>query len=403
MSADTNPTSTMTSPEVASDAERAAEVRRQFEPLFGREPEGVWAAPGRVNLIGEHTDYSGGFVLPFALPHSTVLAAARREDGILRVHSANSAETVEADVATLRPGSVDGWAAYVAGTFWSLRESGYEVGGADMVLLTDVPQGAGLSSSAALECAAGLAAAELYGHRVEPLELARIAQRAENDFVGMPCGLMDQMVSMLGRQGHVVQFDNRSLQADVVPFNAEGARVLVVDTKAPHQLVDGEYAARHRQCGEAAELLGVAQLRDLNDEGAPSLEEALGRLGDEVLRRRARHVVTENRRVLDTVGALAEGDLKRSGELMSASHASLRDDYEVTVPEVDTAQEALVAAGAYGARITGGGFGGCVIALAREQDVPRLTAAVERAYAEAGFTAPEAFVAVPSDGARRIR
>ncbi|WP_300342158.1 galactokinase [Nesterenkonia sp.] len=394
---------TPSSPEVRSDAERAAEVSRAFEALTGRRPEGVWAAPGRVNLIGEHTDYSGGFVLPFALPHATVLAAARRDDGVLRVHSLNNAQTVEAEVAGLEPGSVQGWAAYAAGVIWALRSAGYQVGGADMVLHTDVPQGAGLSSSAALECAAALAAAQLYGHQVDPLELAKIAQRAENEFVGMPCGLMDQMVSMLGRVGHVVRFDTRSLDADVVPFNLPGATVLVVDTKTPHQLVDGEYAQRHRQCAQAAELLGVGQLRELNDDGAPALHQALQQLDDEVLRRRVRHVMTENQRVLETVEALAQGDLPRAGELMSASHASLRDDYEVSVRQVDLAQETLVRAGAYGARITGGGFGGCVIALAREQDVPALVRAVESAYAEAGFAAPAAFVAAPAAGARRLR
>ncbi|WP_022872994.1 galactokinase [Nesterenkonia alba] len=377
-------------------------LKQTFTELYGRDPHGVWAAPGRVNLIGEHTDYQGGFVMPFALPHATYAVAARRDDGVIRVHSANNGETHQAEVAALHPQSVQGWPAYVLGMFWSLKQTGYEVSGADLVIETAVPQGAGLSSSAALECSTGLAVAELNGHDVAPLTLAQIAQRAENDFVGMPCGLMDQMIAMLGREGHVVQFDNRSLEADIVPFNAEGAQILVVDTKAPHRLVDGEYAARHQQCQQAAELLGIGQLRELNDPGAPTLSDVLTRLEDEVLRKRVRHQVTENQRVLETGQALAAGDLVTAGELMSASHASLRDDYEVTVPEVDLAQETLVEAGAYGARITGGGFGGCVIALVRTGDTDRLAAAVQDAYAQAGYTEPGPFVAVPSAGARRI-
>lgn len=372
-----------------------------FVRIFGRDPDGIWAAPGRVNLIGEHTDYNDGLVMPFALPHSTYAAAARTEGDCLRVYSVNSDQTVEVPLADLAV-PIQGWAAYVAGVIWSLEQSGYALGALDVVVDTDVPQGAGLSSSAALECSVALAATELYGHHIPRLELAEIAQRAENEYVGMPCGLMDQMVAMMGQDGHVVQFDTQSRTVEAVPFNAEGAEILVVDTRAPHRLVDGEYAARRRQCEQAAEELGLRSLRELHEGATEGLVQVLPQLSQDVLRRRVRHVVTENQRVRRLVAVLAQGDLVEAGALMNASHASLRDDYEVTVDEVDLAQETLVKAGAYGARITGGGFGGCVIALVEREDTERLGIAVQEAYSSAGFNAPESFVAVPSQGARRL-
>ncbi|GAA4913208.1 galactokinase [Nesterenkonia rhizosphaerae] len=383
----------MASPELLSSA---------FRELTAGAPEGIWAAPGRVNLIGEHTDYNDGLVLPFALPHHTAVAAGRRDDSVLRVRSLNSAETLTIALEDLVPGAVSGWGSYVAAMVWSLRESGRSVSGVDIVLGTSVPQGAGLSSSAALECAVGIATAELYGHQMPPLEMAKLAQRAENDFVGMPCGLMDQMISMLGQPGHAVLFDTRTLTPSPVPLALAGAQILVVDTRAPHRLVDGEYAARRAQCATAAQLLGLTSLRELNDDDAASLDQVLTALEDDVLVRRVRHVVTENRRVLQTVDALGRGDLATAGELLNASHQSLRDDYEVTVPEVDLAQEVLSSSGAYGARITGGGFGGCVIALVPEDAVQPLITDITAAYAGAGFSTPTAFTAEPAAGARRV-
>ncbi|WP_010523932.1 galactokinase [Nesterenkonia sp. F] len=408
------------------DAERAAPSRTLFRRIFAAEPEGVWAAPGRVNLIGEHTDYNDGFVMPFALPQSTYVAARRREDGQVRVHSLFADETVEFAVEALRPGAVEGWAGYVAGMIWSLRtaadvgltlegsgdgaDGGSDAGGAapvlggvDLLIDSTVPHGAGLSSSAALECSVGLAVAELHSVSAEPLTLARLAQRAENDFVGMPCGLMDQMISMLGEPARAVLFDTRSLTPRPVAVGDPAeVEVLVVDTRAPHRLVDGEYAARRSQCERAAAQLGVASLRELSDRDEP-VEESLAGLDDELLRRRARHVITENRRVLEAVDLLAAGDVASAGERMTASHRSLRDDYEVTVPETDVAVEALLDAGAHGARITGGGFGGCVVALAPAGMLDRVRSAVRERYAAAGFGEPEVFAASPSAGARRVR
>ncbi|NDK30984.1 galactokinase [Nesterenkonia sp. Hz 6-5] len=380
----------------------AAGLRAEFVEHFGREPDGLWAAPGRVNLIGEHTDYNDGLVLPFALPQHTLAAASRRSDTTLRVRSVNTAESEEFELTALVPGTHQGWSSYVAGVFWALSQAGYASGGMDIAVSTTVPLGAGLSSSAALECAVACAAAELSGHHIEPLDLAVIAQRAENDYVGMPCGLMDQMVSMVAREGHAVLFDTRSRQVKHVPFAADHAEILVIDTKAPHKLVDGEYAARRSQCKQACVELGIPSLRELNNLAQEDLESAMRQLSDDVLRRRVRHVVTENQRVLDMVEALQAGRLEAAGALMNASHASLRDDYEVTVPEVDLAQRTLVSAGAYGARITGGGFGGCVIALVETDTAGSLQQEVVEAYAEAGFTAPEHFVAIPSSGARRV-
>ncbi|GAA0207876.1 galactokinase [Saccharothrix mutabilis subsp. mutabilis] len=356
----------------------------------------VWVAPGRINLIGEHTDYNDGFVLPIALPHAVRVAAARRDDGVLRVRSRQQPGVTEVPVRDLAPGAVTGWAAYVAGVVWVLREAGHDVGGFDLVVDGDVPLGAGLSSSAALESATALAVTELSGLDVDRFALARLAQRAENDFVGMPCGIMDQSASLLSREGHALLLDTRTLDTAHIPFDLApaGLTLLVVDTRAPHRLVDGEYAARRAACHKAAEVLGVPALRDLTDVPTD--------LPDELLRR-VRHVVTENRRVLETAELLRAGDLPAIGPLLTASHESLRDDYEVTVPELDVAVEALLAAGALGARMTGGGFGGCVIALVAAAEVERCAAAVREAFARNGFIAPGCFTATAAAGARRER
>ncbi|MFD6949654.1 galactokinase [Nocardiopsis sp. TSRI0078] len=370
-----------------------------FHSAFGHGPEGVWAAPGRINLIGEHTDYNDGFVLPFALPHALTAAAARRADGTVRFRSRQSGDGFGARLPDLLPGAVEGWASYPAGALWVLRDEGYTVDGMDLLVDSTIPTGAGLSSSAALTCATVMAAASLHGAVLEPAEVARLAQRVENDFVGMPCGILDQSASMLSTEGHALFMDTRSMVTEQVPFDpaAAGLTVLVVDTRAPHRLVEGHYADRRRSCEEAARLLGVAALRDVAD-----LPGALAALPDDVSRRRVRHVVTENARVLKTVDLLRSGDLRSVGPLLTASHASLRDDYEVSVPEVDTAVDALLAAGALGARITGGGFGGCVVALSDTDRVEACGKAVREAYRERGFTRPAVFGALPSAGARRL-
>jgi galactokinase len=368
---------------------------------FGREPECVWAAPGRVNLIGEHTDYNDGFVLPFALPHRVVAAAAGNGTQRLRVVSVQRDRRVEVDVAGLAPGAVEGWAAYVVGVVWALRDAGHQVGGLDLVVDGDVPSGAGLSSSAALECAVALAVDEVFGLGIERSVLARLAQRAENDFVGVPCGIMDQSASLLCTDEHVLFLDTRSGETEQVPLDLDpaGLALLVVDTRAPHRLADGEYAARRRDCERGAAALGVPYLRDV---AADDLPAALARIDDDTTRRRVRHVVTENARVLEVVERLRAGRVGDIGPLLSASHESLRDDFEVTVPELDTAVAAALGAGARGARMTGGGFGGCVIALVDADRCDRVADAVRAAFAERGFTAPDWFVTRASPGAHRL-
>jgi galactokinase len=314
------------------------------------------------------------------------------------VWSEHGADCVTFGAEDLRPGGVTGWASYVAGVVWALHGAGYDVPGARLAIASDVPLGAGLSSSAALECAvlAALAPADLAIG-----EWPALAQRAENDFVGMPCGIMDQSAATLCRAGHALFLDCRTLAVEHIPFDvaAVGLAVLVIDTRAPHRLVTGEYAARRTACERAAAALGLPALRDL---ALTELPAALARLPDDVARRRVHHVVTENQRVLDTVALLRAGRIHDIGPLMTASHASLRVDFEVTVPELDAAVDAALAAGAYGARMTGGGFGGCVLALANASAAAMVADAVASTFAAHGFRPPAPFVATPSAGASRV-
>ena len=380
----------------------AERVTTEFAETFGGKPEGRWWAPGRVNLIGEHTDYNDGFVLPLALEQG-VAAAARRADGpVLRVRSVQQDETVEVPLDDIAPGTPPGWASYVAGVAWALRQNGSDVPGLDVVVDGDIPVGAGLSSSAALECAVAVSWNDLGGLGLSLDALAAAARRAENDVVGAPTGVMDQMASLHGRAGHLVFLDTRSLAVEPVPFDppSAGLALLVIDSKAPHALVDGEYAERRRSCERAVEMLGVRALRDV---GLDDLDDALARLDDDMLRKRVRHVVTENARVLEVVAVLrAHENLSAIGPALTASHASMRDDFEITVPEIDTVVTAALGAGAHGARMTGGGFGGCVLALVDADAVEPVVRAVEAAYDAAGFHPPVAFVATAADGARRL-
>jgi galactokinase len=366
-----------------------------FRQTYGRDPDGVWRAPGRVNLIGEHTDYNDGLVLPFALAQGITVTAARRDDGVFELCSRQSPDAVR--VSDPVPGSISGWAAYAAGVVWALRAAGHEVGGASLLIDSDLPQGAGLSSSAALECAVAVALCDLYGLDVPRPELALIAQRAENEFVGMPCGILDQSASLLCTEGHALLLDCRSGLSAQVPLDLTALTVLVIETRAEHELLDGGYASRRTACEKAAKMLGVAALRDVED-----LSGALERLEDPVLRRRAQHVVTENHRVQAAVGLLRAGAVAEVGALLTASHLSLRDQFEVSWPEADVAVQEAVRAGARGARMVGGGFGGSVIALVRLDRVSRVRDAVTEAYAARGWVAPRFLDATPSAGARRI-
>ena len=381
---------------VSNDANVLVEA---FRAGTGRQPTGVWAAPGRVNLIGEHTDYNDGYVMPFALAQRVLIAAAPRDDGTWSVTSLNNDSTKIFRAADLRPGMA-GWQAYVAGVVWALEDAGHQVGGADLVLTSDVPEGAGLSSSAALECAVLTALADLNDLQIADLDRAKLARRSENVFVGAPTGLMDQAASTLCTAGHALFFDCRTDGAEQVGFDlgSAGLEILVLDTKTPHALVDSEYAARRASCEKAARLLGVAALRDVTD-----LDGALEQLPEPVIRRRVRHVVTENARVLEAVDVLRAGRIADLAPLLDASHESMHDDFEITVPQVDLAVQTARTSGALGARMTGGGFGGCIIALVAAGESTRIGGEIARSFATAGFGPPQHFTAVPSAGAQRLQ
>jgi galactokinase len=377
-----------------------AEISAWFTDCYGGPPECAWRAPGRANLIGEHTDYNDGLALPFALERRTVAAVARRADGLLAVRSRQvPGPGVRVPLDKLEPGAVTGWAAYPAGVLWALRAAGHQVGGVSLAIDSDLPQGAGLASSAALECAVAMAVTSVHGLAVSRPELVTLTRRAENDFVRMPCGMLDQSASLLCRAGCALLLDCRTGSGVPVPLGmaAAGASLMIIDTMAAHVLADGAYAARRRECAEAARSLGVPALRDITEfSGLASL------LADPMLRRRARHVITENQRVKQSVALLRSGDVAGVGALLSESHRSLRDDFEVSWPEADAVVAAAAGAGTLGARMMGGGFGGSVIALLPEDRAVPVRTAVQEAFRGRGWRPPEFMDAVPADGAGRI-
>ncbi len=378
-----------------------AELAARFEREYGTLPAGVWQAPGRVNLIGEHTDYNEGFVLPFAIDKTARVAVAVRADSTVRLLSTYGDQGIfSTDLNALEPSAAKGWTKYPLGVIWALQERGIAVPGLDLLLDSNVPLGAGLSSSHAIECAVISALNELTGAGLEPEEMVLATQRAENDFVGAPTGIMDQSASLRGSKGHAVFLDCRDQSVELVPFDAESAGLvmLVIDTKVSHSHADGGYASRRASCELGAERLGVKALRDVQ---RGDLDRARGLL-DEVTFRRVRHVVTENDRVLQTVELLTSDGPGAIGALLDASHVSMRDDFEISCPELDLAVATSRASGAIGARMTGGGFGGAAIALTPVEAEQQVRAAVERAFSEAGYTAPEIFTVTPAAGAMRL-
>jgi galactokinase len=354
-------------------------------------------APGRVNLIGEHTDYTGGYVLPMAVDMGVTCHVTRRDDTIVTAtSSAKTGERAQADMQNVKPGDVTGWAAYVIGTAWALRESGVALPGMDIRIESTLPAGAGLSSSAAVECAVALALLALVDVSKAPREVARVAKKAENEYVGAPTGSMDQVASMLAQQDSLLFFDTGEDSTRNVPFplHQHGLHLLVIDTHAHHQLVTDEYGERRQALESATRALNVASLREVVD--ISSVEQ----LADDVLRRRARHVVTENARVLQTMALLDAGVIAEVGPLLTASHASLRDDLEVSCAELDVAVAAALVGGALGSRMVGGGFGGSAIALVKANDVAAVTAAVSEAYAKHHWKLPDFYDVAPAQGAR---
>jgi galactokinase len=386
---------------VTGGQEQSDRAVAELARAWGAEPDGVWTAPGRVNLIGEHVDYNGGRCLPLALDRVTAAAVRVREDDQVRLASDDpDAEPFTGRLSELGPGSVSGWAAYAAGVLWALQKAGIEVPGMDVAVSSDVPLGAGLSSSASLECAVALAAAELAGRADAPALrrlLVEAAIRAENEVVGAATGGMDQTVAMLAEEGAALLIDTRDGATEPVPLGLAdaGLQLLVIDTRVRHALADGQYGQRRADCEEAARLLGVGLL----GEATPA---DVDRLTDPRLRARTRHVVSEIARVDELVALVRAGRVAECGPLLDASHASLRDDYEVSAVELDTVVAAATAAGALGARMTGGGFGGSAIALVPEHAVSDVEAAVVSACAERGLTRPATLVVTSGPAARRL-
>lgn len=383
------------------DAPALGALSGQFESIFGSAPDGVWQAPGRVNLIGEHTDYNEGFVLPFAIDKTAKVAVRIRDDSRVRLLSTFGEQgLVEADISALAPGSAKGWTKYPLGVAWALQHRGIQVPGFDLLMDSDVPLGAGLSSSHAIECAVISALNDLTGAGLGAEDMVLATQKAENDFVGAPTGIMDQSASLRGSKGHAVFLDCRDQSVQLVPFDAQeaGLVLLVIDTKVSHSHADGGYASRRASCELGAQVLGVTALRDV---GLGDLEEASGLL-DSTTFRRVRHIVTENDRVLQTVERLTTDGPAHIGLLLDASHASMRDDFEISCPELDLAVETSRAHGAIGARMTGGGFGGSAIALTPVGHEQEVRDAVVRAFAAAGFTTPDIFTVTPAAGAARL-
>ena len=372
-------------------------IRDAFQSRFGSQPDVIAQAPGRVNLIGEHIDYSEGFVLPFAIDAVTQCAVARRSDEKVRIASAQQSELIiETTLADIAAQSGVGWARYVYGVIWSMEINS----GLDIYIDGKVPPGAGLSSSAALECSVATALNHLFHLEKSLDELARLTQRAENEFVGVPCGIMDQSVSLMAKAGYALLLDCRDLSTRHIPvdFAGAGLRLLIIDTQANHALIDGGYAERRASCEEVARILGVRSMRELSLETLQSQKEKLSPTAFI----RARHAVTEISRVLKAVESLAARDFVGFGALLNQSHVSLRDDYTVSCEELDLAVETALASGALGARMVGGGFGGSAIALIKDQDAGKTSLAIEQAFAEKGFKAPRFFDSLPSDGARVI-
>ncbi|WP_336920828.1 galactokinase [Aquipuribacter sp. SD81] len=396
-----------------------AAVLAAFDDAHGGRPDGVWQAPGRVNLVGEHVDYNGGPVLPFAVPHRGLVAVRVRDDGEVHLASRQERATWSGPVASLAPGEVPGWAGYAAGVVWALREAGHDVPGLDVAVDGRVPLGAGLSSSASLTCAVAVAVADLLGlpgadaaDGAGRRALADACVRAENDFAGAPTGGMDQAVVLRGRAGHALLLDCTTFDAEHVPVPAD-AELLVVDTRSHHALVDGRYGGRRATCERAAALLGVDRLADLapDSPGSPAthpatdptaLDDVLARLPDEELRAAVRHVLTEVGRVRAVAALLREGTLAGTGRQLVASHASMRDDFRISTPELDLVVETAVAAGAHGARMTGGGFGGSAVAVVPPGGIELVAEAVTRAAARAGLTQPQLLRVQPSAPAGRL-
>lgn len=372
-----------------------------FKSLYNYEPKGVWAAPGRVNLIGEHTDYNEGFVFPFAINRHTVAAISLRDDNLVRVASSFSTATHETDVLTIQKSDEHEWASYPFGVAWAIQQlSTVTPKGFDCFINSDVPVGAGLSSSAAIECAIGVALNQLWDAGLSKSELARAGQLAENVIVGAPTGIMDQSASLLGKKDHGVFLDCQSLESEIVElgFAQAGLELLIIDTQVAHRHADGGYASRRAACELGAKIMGVPSLRYLSSEDLSKAEDLL----DDVTFRRVRHVVTENERVVETIKLLKATGPLAIGNLMHESHVSMRDDFEISIEELDLIVSTSMDCGAIGSRMTGGGFGGAAIALAKTEDIPQIIRSIAQAFEKSGYIEPNFFTVTAADGASQL-
>jgi galactokinase len=386
--------------------EISSQAALQFTTVYGYPPSWVASAPGRVNLIGEHTDYNDGFVFPMAIERYAVIAAGRPgpETKLIRLHSAQSDQPVVIDLAQpLKPLTKGNWANYPAGVIAGFVARGLNPGGFDALVSSTVPLGGGLSSSAALEVAMATLLEAITGHKLDPVEKALLCQKAEHDFAGMPCGIMDQFISVLGRENQVLLLDCRSQKPELIPMTDPSVAVLIINTNVKHELTGSEYPTRRRQCEAAAKSLGVASLRDAT---ADQLEQAQGKM-DEVVFRRARHVIGEIERTVHAAEGVRASNWPTVGQLMYASHASLRDDYEVSCPELDAvvkiAEGIGVKGGVFGCRMTGGGFGGCAVALVKADAVDLISNRLAAEYRKKTGIEPTIFVSRPASGATVIK
>ncbi|HWR37592.1 MAG TPA: galactokinase [Clostridia bacterium] len=385
-----------------SSVSAAKTLTERFQRLNGTRPE-IFRAPGRVNLIGEHTDYNDGFVMPAALGFYTMVAVARRDDRIVRAYSEQFQESVDLPLDSLSIGAQNHWSDYVRGVAGVLIRSGHKLSGADIMIDGQVPLGAGLSSSAAIEVATALALCSVSNIDMPPIEMARACQKAEHDYAGTHCGIMDQFISIFGRAGHAVMLDCRSLDSKLLPISGD-VRMVICNSMVKHALAGGEYNRRRADCETAVSLLGqhLPGIKALRDMTLEQLDHYRGILSETVYRR-SRHVISENERVLNAADALTSGDLAGFGRLMCESHTSLRDDYEVSCKELDLLVElARGLEGVFGARMTGGGFGGCTVNLVSAEHVDKFQAAMSEGYQKKTGTTPNIYVCLAAQGAGRV-
>ena len=383
----------------------ASHVASEFEKLYGRPPRWIAAAPGRVNIIGEHTDYNDGFVLPMAIEYYSVMAADRPVDGreVITLRSTLEAEAATIDLTRPVTLAAPKWGNYPRGVVAGFQERGIQPGGLDVLLHSTVPLGSGLSSSAALEVCTATLLEAVTGTTLDPVEKALLCQKAEHDFAGVPCGIMDQFISALGREGHLLLLDCRTRTTELVPMNDPSVALLIINTNVKHELSGGEYAERRAQCEEAARNLGVESLRDVT---AVQLEAGKGKMSETVYRR-ARHVIGEIGRTVHAAGSVRQSDWPAVGQLMYASHAALRDDYEVSCEELDVVVEIAEAigeqGGVYGCRMTGGGFGGCCVALVKASAVDDISKKIAADYKAKTGIAASIFASRPAAGATVVK